>query len=180
MKSIPRAIAKVVSLPKPGGGKPAKEIAPKGVVAPPKAATTPARVEDIKSLLALGQKKGYLTYDEIMSHLPEDENSAERFDEVFRALGELDIEVTDAPDRTKGAEGGDGGGEEAAGETELDLTPAPVGRTDDPVRMYLREMGRTPLLTTTPAVPPACVRFPPSGRRCPSRKTHPQHAHRKS
>jgi RNA polymerase primary sigma factor len=106
-----------------------------------------ARMEEIKGLIVLGKKKGFLTYDEIMSHLPEDETSAERFDEIFRALGELDIEVTDAPDRTKSAEGGDGGGEEAAGETELDLTPAPVGRTDDPVRMYLREMGRTPLLT---------------------------------
>jgi RNA polymerase primary sigma factor len=105
------------------------------------------RVEEIKTLVALGKKKGYLTYDEIMSHLPEDETSAERFDEIFRALGEMDIEVVDAPDRAKGAEGGEAQGEEAAQEMELDLTPAPVGRTDDPVRMYLREMGRTPLLT---------------------------------
>ncbi|HEU5395156.1 MAG TPA: RNA polymerase sigma factor region1.1 domain-containing protein, partial [Candidatus Methylomirabilis sp.] len=106
-----------------------------------------ARVEEIKTLIALGKKKGYLTYDEIMAHLPEDETSAERFDEIFRALGEMDIEVVDAPERAKAAEGGEAQGEEASPETELDLTPAPVGRTDDPVRMYLREMGRTPLLT---------------------------------
>ena len=120
---------------------------PKGALRAKPEGDLAVRMEEIKGLVALGKKKGFLTYDEIMSHLPEDENSAERFDEIFRALGELDIEVTDAPDRTKSAEGGDGAGEEAAGETELDLTPAPVGRTDDPVRMYLREMGRTPLLT---------------------------------
>ncbi|RPI00641.1 MAG: RNA polymerase sigma factor RpoD, partial [Zetaproteobacteria bacterium] len=115
----------------------------------PKAATTAAlpRVEDIKALVALGKKKGYLTYDEIMSHLPEEESSAERFDEIFRALGEMDIEVVDAPERRKGTDGDESAEEEASPEAELDLSPAPVGRTDDPVRMYLREMGRTPLLT---------------------------------
>ena len=120
----------------------------KGAVAGAKPDTAgPARVEEIKALIALGKKKGYLTYDEIMSHLPDDETSAERFDEIFRALGEMDIEVVDAPERAKGSDGGEPQGEEASSETELDLTPSPVGRTDDPVRMYLREMGRTPLLT---------------------------------
>jgi len=128
--------------------KPSKAVIAKGAASPPKAgATTATRVEEIKALIALGKKKGYLTYDEIMGHLPEDETSAERFDEIFRALGEMDIEVVDVPDRTKGAEGGEVQGEESSPEMELDLTPAPVGRTDDPVRMYLREMGRTPLLT---------------------------------
>ncbi|MEK6718227.1 MAG: RNA polymerase sigma factor region1.1 domain-containing protein, partial [candidate division NC10 bacterium] len=120
----------------------------KGAVAGAKPDTAGlARVEEIKALIALGKKKGYLTYDEIMSHLPDDETSAERFDEIFRALGEMDIEVVDAPERAKGSDGGEPQGEEASPETELDLTPSPVGRTDDPVRMYLREMGRTPLLT---------------------------------
>jgi len=112
----------------------------------PAAAASP-RVEDVKGLIALGKKKGYLTYDEVMSHLPDDESSPERFDEIFRALGEMDIEVVDAPERPKGAEPEEAAEEEAAPEAELDLSPSPVGRTDDPVRMYLREMGRTPLLT---------------------------------
>ncbi|HYL81597.1 MAG TPA: sigma-70 family RNA polymerase sigma factor, partial [Candidatus Acidoferrum sp.] len=145
--SAPRASVKVVSLPKPRAGVTAKGIAPKGVVDPQKPATTLTRVEDIKTLIALGKKKGYLTYDEIMSHLPEDESSAERFDEIFRALGEMDIEVVDAPERPKGTDGEEAQEEEASPEMELDLSPSPVGRTDDPVRMYLREMGRTPLLT---------------------------------
>ncbi len=107
----------------------------------------PPRVEEIKALISLGKKKGYLTYDEIMSQLPEDENSAERFDEIFRTLGEMDIEVLDAPERPKAGDGEEASDEEASQDVELDLSPAPVGRTDDPVRMYLREMGRTPLLT---------------------------------
>ncbi|MFB3820131.1 MAG: RNA polymerase sigma factor RpoD [Candidatus Methylomirabilales bacterium] len=125
---------------------PEKKAAPAGPGAA--VATKPGggpRVEDVKALVALGKKKGYLTYDEIMSHLPEDESSPERFDEIFRALGEMDIEVVEIPERHK--RDGEDGQEEASAEPELDLTPAPMGRTDDPVRMYLREMGRTPLLT---------------------------------
>jgi RNA polymerase primary sigma factor len=124
-------------------GRPAREGAKPTTEAKP----ATARVEEIKALIVLGKKKGYLTYDEIMSQLPEDETSAERFDEIFRALGEMDIEVVDAPDRRKGVDGDETTEEEASPEVELDLTPSPVGRTDDPVRMYLREMGRTPLLT---------------------------------
>ncbi|HEX9897758.1 MAG TPA: sigma-70 family RNA polymerase sigma factor, partial [Candidatus Methylomirabilis sp.] len=142
--------AKMAPAPGPVVPKVGKGAQPKGAAAtgPVKPEVTPqARVEEIKTLIALGKKKGYLTYDEIMAHLPEDETSAERFDEIFRALGEMDIEVVDAPERAKAAEAGEAQGEEASPETELDLTPAPVGRTDDPVRMYLREMGRTPLLT---------------------------------
>ncbi len=155
-RSAPRPVPKPASklkdktgpLPGPATTKAVKPEASKGAVATRKPDTaSPARVEEIKALIALGKKKGYLTYDEIMSHLPEDETSAERFDEIFRALGEMDIEVVDAPERAKGSEGGEAQGEEASPEMELDLTPAPVGRTDDPVRMYLREMGRTPLLT---------------------------------
>jgi RNA polymerase primary sigma factor len=146
VRRAPKPAAKAAATPKPTPVKAGREALAKGALgAKPGALAT--RVEEIKTLVALGKKKGYLTYDEIMSHLPEDETSAERFDEIFRALGEMDIEVVDAPDRAKGAEGGEAQGEEAAQETELDLTPAPVGRTDDPVRMYLREMGRTPLLT---------------------------------
>jgi RNA polymerase primary sigma factor len=138
-KAAPKVLAKAPAPEKPAGrgAKPGAE----------RPAGTGARMEEIKALVALGKKKGYLTYDEIMAQLPEDEASAERFDEVFRALGELDIEVVEIPERRRGGDGDGSGEEEASPEAELDLTPAPVGRTDDPVRMYLREMGRTPLLT---------------------------------
>ncbi len=153
----PKKTAKAPEPKRPAPAKPAPVAAPaakrpgkpepKAAPGTRPAATAAARIEEIKALVALGKKKGYLTYDEIMSQLPEDESSAERFDEVFRALGEMDIEVVDAPERRKGADGEETTEEEASPEAELDLSPAPVGRTDDPVRMYLREMGRTPLLT---------------------------------
>jgi len=133
-----KAQGKPLPAPVTGAGKAKAKAGPGG---------TAPRIEEIKALVALGKKKGYLTYDEIMSQLPEDESSAERFDEIFRALGEMDIEVVDAPERRKGTDGEEAAEEEASPEAELDLSPAPVGRTDDPVRMYLREMGRTPLLT---------------------------------
>jgi RNA polymerase primary sigma factor len=153
----PKKTAKAPELKRPAPAKPAPAAAPtvkrpgkpepKGALGTRPPATAAARIEEIKALVALGKKKGYLTYDEIMSQIPEDEASAERFDEIFRALGEMDIEVVDAPERRKGADGEETSEEEASPEAELDLSPAPVGRTDDPVRMYLREMGRTPLLT---------------------------------
>jgi RNA polymerase primary sigma factor len=159
-RSGPASAKKPVPVPKPPAAKAAeskKQAQEKPVAAvatgagkakaKPGAAAFAPRIEEIKALVALGRKKGYLTYDEIMSQLPEDESSPERFDEIFRALGEMDIEVVDAPERRKGTDGEEPSEEEASSEAELDLSPAPVGRTDDPVRMYLREMGRTPLLT---------------------------------
>jgi len=105
------------------------------------------RVEELKALIALGKKKGYLTYEEMNTHLPEDVTSPEQIDNILSLFDEMDIEVIDGPEKAKrlGAEASPP--PEPPQETELDLSPAPVGRTDDPVRMYLREMGKTPLLT---------------------------------
>lgn len=106
------------------------------------------RMEELKVLIALGKKKGYLTYEEINTYLPEDITSADKIDRILGVLDEMDIEVIDAP-----PEAGRSGVKQAArpppggAEAEVDLSPSPVGRTDDPVRMYLREMGRTPLLS---------------------------------
>ncbi len=106
------------------------------------------RMEELKVLIALGKKKGYLTYEEINTCLPEDITSAEKIDRILGVLDEMDIEVIDTP-----PEAGRPGPKKAAqpqsggAEAEVDLSPAPVGRTDDPVRMYLREMGKTPLLS---------------------------------
>lgn len=105
-RPAPKPMAKTGTTPKPVPVKPVKQDLTKVAAPGAKPDTMAARVEEIKALVALGKKKGYLTYDEIMSHLPEDETSAERFDEIFRALGEMDIEVVDAPERAKGTEGG--------------------------------------------------------------------------
>jgi RNA polymerase primary sigma factor len=105
------------------------------------------RVEELKALIALGKKKGYLTYEEMNTHLPEDVTSPEQIDTILSMFDEMDIEVIDAPEKPKAPAPEVAAVPEPAPEAELDLSPAPVGRTDDPVRMYLREMGKTPLLT---------------------------------
>ncbi|MBI4413977.1 MAG: RNA polymerase sigma factor RpoD, partial [candidate division NC10 bacterium] len=105
------------------------------------------RVEELKALIALGKKKGYLTYEEMNTHLPEDVTSPEQIDNILSLFDEMDIEVIDAPEKAKRPGPEAPPAVEPPQEIELDLSPAPVGRTDDPVRMYLREMGKTPLLT---------------------------------
>ncbi|MCI0369927.1 MAG: RNA polymerase sigma factor RpoD [candidate division NC10 bacterium] len=105
------------------------------------------RVEELKALIALGKKKGYLTYEEMNTHLPEDVTSPEQIDNILSLFDEMDIEVIDGPEKAKRPGAETSPPPEPPQETELDLSPAPVGRTDDPVRMYLREMGKTPLLT---------------------------------
>ena len=110
--------------------------------------TKEGRVEELQALISLGKKKGYLTYEEINNHLPEDITSPEQIDRILIGLDEMDIEVIDSP-REAGRPQAKKVAEPPSGgvEPEVDLSPAPVGRTDDPVRMYLREMGKTPLLS---------------------------------
>src|SRR3954469_21770051 len=104
----------------------------------------------------MGKEKGYLLYDEVSDLLPpEITASAEDLDDLFTAFGTAGIEVIDTDDQTFAgldkipgerkiaADHPEGGG----GEVELDLTPGALEKTNDPVRMYLREMGTVPLLT---------------------------------
>src|SRR3972149_10077013 len=110
--------------------------------------TKEGRVEELQALISLGKKKGSLTYEEINNHLPEDITSPEQIDRILMGLDEMDIEVIDSP-REAGRPQAKKVAEPPAGGVGpgVDLSPAPVGRTDDPVRMYLREMGKTPLLS---------------------------------
>ncbi|MBI2902851.1 MAG: RNA polymerase sigma factor RpoD [Candidatus Methylomirabilis oxyfera] len=93
-----------------------------------------------------GRKKGFLTYQEINSLLPEEATSTDQIDNILNLFDEMEIEVAEEAERPK-AVGPIEAQEEESSEIELDLVPPSVGRTDDPVRMYLREMGKTPLLT---------------------------------
>jgi len=104
------------------------------------------RIDEVKALISLGKKKGYLTYEEMNDVLPEDLTSPEQIDDILMLFDEMDIEVVDRPEKVKviaPLEPGEGEGVTP----EVEFAPAPIGKTDDPVRMYLREMGRTPLLT---------------------------------
>jgi len=99
-----------------------------------------------RGVVSPGRKKGFLTYREMNSLLPEEVAPADQIDNILNLFDEMEIEVADEAERPK-AVGASEPQEEESSEVELDIVPSSVGRTDDPVRMYLREMGKTPLLT---------------------------------
>jgi len=109
------------------------------------------KLEELDKLIAVGKQKGFLTYDEVNDALPSDIVSLDQLDDIMMMFGSMDIDVVDGnkagrmPSEIEAppAEADD---EEPAQES-IDLSPGPVGRTEDPVRLYLREMGRVALLT---------------------------------
>jgi RNA polymerase primary sigma factor len=128
----------------------------------------PELLGEVKKLISMGKEKGFLTYDELNNTLPAEVVSSEQFGSIMMMFGEMDIEIVDAPEgeRIKKArdteeaseeaeeadvEAGAGTGEEnekeEKEEKEIDLTPGALSRTDDPVRLYLKEMGSVALLS---------------------------------
>src|SRR5213594_2442222 len=107
--------------------------------------------EGVQKLIDIGKEKGYLLYDEVSDLLPpEISASAEDLDDLFSAFGTAGIEVIDTDDQSfAGLDkvAGEKKFEEQPEDIELDLTPGALEKTNDPVRMYLREMGTVPLLT---------------------------------
>ncbi len=113
------------------------------------------KLEELDRLITMGKQKGFLTYDEVNDALPSDIVSLDQLDDIMMMFGAMDIEVVDSAkagrlpsevgrerQQTRAEEPDDDGPAEP-----IDLTPGPVGRTEDPVRLYLREMGRVALLT---------------------------------
>jgi RNA polymerase primary sigma factor len=114
----------------------------------------PEQQSEIKALITKGLEQGYLTYAEINDHLPDDIVDPEQIEDIMAVLKGVGIEVHDAaPDNDTIADGaapGTTGDDEAAAEEAVALlsaVDAEVGRTTDPVRMYMREMGTVELLT---------------------------------
>ena len=103
------------------------------------------RYDEVRQLITVGKEKGYLLYDEVNELLPSEITSAEDLDELFNAFGSAGIEVVDSDKAYRGDKDFDRDG--SSDEPELDLTPGALDKTNDPVRMYLREMGTVPLLT---------------------------------
>ncbi|MGE0445857.1 MAG: RNA polymerase sigma factor RpoD [Vicinamibacterales bacterium] len=103
------------------------------------------RYDEVRQMIATGKEKGYLLYDEINELLPSEITSAEDLDELFNAFGSAGIEIVDSDKAYRGDKDFDRDGSEDG--PELDLTPGALDKTNDPVRMYLREMGTVPLLT---------------------------------
>ncbi|MBZ5671237.1 MAG: sigma-70 family RNA polymerase sigma factor, partial [Acidobacteriia bacterium] len=105
------------------------------------------KFDQVNKLIILGKEKGYLLYDEVNDLLPSDVHSAEDLSDLLSMFDNEGIEVVDSP-RAKSADGLALDKPDEAGEdVELDLTPGALDKTNDPVRMYLREMGTVPLLT---------------------------------
>ncbi|HWB47964.1 MAG TPA: RNA polymerase sigma factor RpoD [Stellaceae bacterium] len=98
----------------------------------------------IKKMVARGKERGYLTYDELNAALPTDQVSSEQIEDTMTMLSELGINVVENEDAEEPA-GTDG--EDGEAEARGNLDDDDIGRTDDPVRMYLREMGSVELLS---------------------------------
>ncbi|GGE76869.1 RNA polymerase sigma factor RpoD [Streptosporangium jomthongense] len=106
----------------------------------------------LKDLIARGKEQGYLTYAEVNDHLPEDIADPDQVEDIIRMINDMGIQVTEvAPDAdTLLMTDGDSTADEAAAAeaaAALAAVESDAGRTTDPVRMYMREMGTVELLT---------------------------------
>ena len=103
----------------------------------------------VKRMIVKGKERGYITFDELNAILPSDQNSSEQIEDLMASLSEMGIQVVESEEQEDGeapapvAEKAEEEAEEQTG----NIDEATVGRTDDPVRMYLREMGSVELLS---------------------------------
>ena len=104
------------------------------------------KYDEVRQLISIGKEKGYLLYDEVNELLPSEITSSDELDDLFNTFGSAGIEVVDSEKAYLAEKHLDRIGE-GSEELELDLTPGALDKTNDPVRMYLREMGTVPLLT---------------------------------
>ena len=105
------------------------------------------KYDDIKKLVDAGKEKGYLTYDQVNELIPQDVVSPEDLDDLLTTIGTQGIDVLEGPKLPSAALDKKFEDLEEGEDVELDLTPGAMEKTNDPVRMYLREMGTVPLLT---------------------------------
>ena len=114
------------------------------------------KYDQVRQLISMGKERGYLLYDEVNDLLPAEVHSSEEIDDLLSTFERYGIDIYEDAATAKAARAAaDLGDAEAepkedarAGEdSDLDLTPGALEKTNDPVRMYLREMGTVPLLT---------------------------------
>jgi RNA polymerase primary sigma factor len=108
-----------------------------------------SNMEDLRRLISVGKEKGYLTYDEVNSVLPDELVSSEKIDDMMMIFDEMDIEIVDSSQQAKMLKEKIEKDGEAIDEAKqaLALEEDSGGRVTDPVKMYLREMGMVCLLT---------------------------------
>jgi RNA polymerase primary sigma factor len=102
--------------------------------------------DDIEKLIDTGKEKGYLTFGEVNDLLPGDITSPDELDDLMTTINTQGIDVLSGETRGDRDKYEPEAGEESD-DVELDLSPGTLEKTNDPVRMYLREMGTVPLLT---------------------------------
>src|ERR1700712_1894865 len=101
----------------------------------------------VKRLIARGRERGYITFDELNAVLPPDQMSSEQIEDVMAMLSEMGIQVVENEDNEEGEAPAEEKKEDAEEEPTGNVDAESLGRTDDPVRMYLREMGSVELLS---------------------------------
>ena len=104
----------------------------------------------VKRLIAKGKERGYITFDELNAVLPSEQNSSEQIEDVMAMLSEMGIQVVESEENEEAEPAPKPKEEEEEKEPEEgagNVDEASLGRTDDPVRMYLREMGSVELLS---------------------------------
>jgi RNA polymerase primary sigma factor len=106
----------------------------------------------VKKMIARGKERGYITYDELNAALPQTEMSSEQIEDTMAMLNEIGINLVESEDPEEGAapekvQAATASGDEEEERASGNLDDADIGRTDDPVRMYLREMGSVELLS---------------------------------
>jgi len=109
----------------------------------------------VKKLIARAKKRGYITYDELNEALPQDQMSSEQIEDLMASLSEMGVNLIENDEPAE--DGAEQRADDEEDEPEADADPAvaapaavkaaPLDRTDDPVRMYLREMGAVELLS---------------------------------
>ena len=109
---------------------------------------------DVKKLIARGKKRGYLTYDELNAALPQDEMSSEQIEDIMSAISDMGINIVESDedvqeeaDQEADDEVDVSAGTGSVSNPAIEKKKETVDRTDDPVRMYLREMGAVELLS---------------------------------
>src|SRR3989441_1250787 len=114
------------------------------------------KYDQVRQLINMGKERGYLLYDEVNDILPAEVHSSEEIDDLLSTFERYGIDIYEDAATAKAARAalelsdapeGEAKEEPAAEESDLDLTPGALEKTNGPVRMYLREMGTVPLLT---------------------------------
>ena len=103
------------------------------------------KYEEVKELILMGKERGYLLYDEVNDLLPEGVCSSDELDSIFSLFGSAGIEVIDSEQKFQDENKKEG--KRSGDDNEMDYGALALDKTNDPVRMYLREMGTVPLLS---------------------------------